>query len=141
MRCVLYLCKNLLVVLLHFLHYIGLGGPSDNEPLLISCCRLGDDVEVHMVNDLIVQTSVSLRDLNPMNEEGNEPGVRYGRYSWYEINSAPKSRERWTRTGNWDAPEGCCSSPALEQRRSSLRWALRPRGIHLGVRGVLLHGL
>jgi len=59
------------VVVSHFIYAAGPRGPPDNKSLLIGCYRLGDDVEVHMVDFLDVQTSVNLRYRNPMGMEGN----------------------------------------------------------------------
>jgi hypothetical protein len=53
-RRTIQLRKYLLVVVSHFIYGTGLRGPPDNKSLLIGCCRLGDDVEVHMVNILDV---------------------------------------------------------------------------------------
>jgi hypothetical protein len=53
-RRTIQLRKYLLVVVSHFIYGTRLHGPPDNKSLLIGCCRLGDDVEVHMVNILDV---------------------------------------------------------------------------------------
>lgn len=48
------------MVLFHLIYDAGLRGPSDDKPLVVTCCRLGYDVEVHVINFLAMQTSTSV---------------------------------------------------------------------------------
>jgi hypothetical protein len=57
-RRALQLSKEFLVILLHLIYDVRLRGPSDNKPLIVRRTRLGDDVEVYVVDDLNVRGSV-----------------------------------------------------------------------------------
>lgn len=51
------------MILLHLIYDVRLRGPSDNKPLIVRRTRLGDDVEVYVVDDLVCDAAVILEDV------------------------------------------------------------------------------